>query len=140
MGFLQFDAFRLCRETNEKLSWEELPICLLQSFVSLPIKTHDHPLPVWLSWLEHCPIHQKTGGLIPGQGTRLGCAFDLWSISDTQKNGIVSQTTSSFSLTISNFCPSLFHLSLSSCLFWLEYFKANPKQSIIVPVILSMYF
>ena len=23
----------------------------------------------WLSWLEHCPIHQKVADSIPGQGT-----------------------------------------------------------------------
>ena len=36
-------------------------------------------LPVWLSWLEHCPEHQKAGGLIPGQGTYLSCGFNTWS-------------------------------------------------------------
>ena len=27
----------------------------------------------WLSWLEHHPIHQKAAGLIPQQGSYLGC-------------------------------------------------------------------
>ena len=26
------------------------------------------PWPVWLHWLEHCPIHQKVTGLIPSWG------------------------------------------------------------------------
>ena len=26
-----------------------------------------------LSWLDHCPMHQKVVGLIPGQDTYLGC-------------------------------------------------------------------
>ena len=30
----------------------------------------------WLSWLEHHPTHQKVVGLIPSQGTYLGCRFD----------------------------------------------------------------
>ena len=30
---------------------------------------------MWLSWLEHHPINQKVVGLIPGQGTYLGCTF-----------------------------------------------------------------
>ena len=58
---------------------------LLQSFVSLSLKTHDCPLPVWLSWVEHRPVHQKIRGLSPGQGTCLGCALNPWSTSDTQK-------------------------------------------------------
>ena len=33
------------------------------------------PWPVWLSWLEHHPVHEKFGGLIPRQGTHLGCGF-----------------------------------------------------------------
>ena len=37
------------------------------------------PLLVWLSWLECCPVHQKVGGFIPGQGTYLGCGFNPWS-------------------------------------------------------------
>ena len=32
--------------------------------------------PVWLSWLEHCPIHWMVVGSIPVQGTYLGCRFD----------------------------------------------------------------
>ena len=31
-----------------------------------------------LSWLERCPVHQKVAGLIPSQGTYLGCGFDHW--------------------------------------------------------------
>ena len=36
-------------------------------------KRRKKPWLVWLSWLEHCPIHQKVGGSIPSQGTYLGC-------------------------------------------------------------------
>ena len=32
----------------------------------------------WLNWLEHHPIHQKVVGLIPSQGTYLGCRFNGW--------------------------------------------------------------
>lgn len=30
----------------------------------------------WLGWLEHRPVHWKVMGLIPSQGTFLGCRFD----------------------------------------------------------------
>lgn len=32
----------------------------------------------WLSWLRLHPIHQKNAGLIPSQGTFVGCGFDPW--------------------------------------------------------------
>ena len=31
----------------------------------------------WLSWLQCHPIHQEVTGLVPSQGTYLGCGFDL---------------------------------------------------------------
>ena len=34
--------------------------------------------PVWLSWLEYHPVDQKVMGLIPSQGTCLGCGFGPW--------------------------------------------------------------
>ena len=34
------------------------------------------PWPVWLSWLEPCPVNQRVVGWIHGQGKRLGCEFD----------------------------------------------------------------
>ena len=33
------------------------------------------PWPVWLSWLERHPIHEKTEGLISSKGTHLSCEF-----------------------------------------------------------------
>ena len=47
----------------------------------------------WVSWLEHRPIHQEAVGLIPGQGTYLGCRFDPWL-------GIYERQPISFSLTL----------------------------------------
>ena len=45
--------------------------------VPCAIKKQPHgALAGWLTWLECCPIHQKLGGSIPGQGTYLGCRFD----------------------------------------------------------------
>ena len=32
----------------------------------------------WLSGLECCPVHQSIAGLIPSQGSYLGCGFDPW--------------------------------------------------------------
>ena len=34
------------------------------------------PWQVWLSWLEHRPIHQKVAGLIPNQDMYLDCGFN----------------------------------------------------------------
>lgn len=31
----------------------------------------------WLSWFEHCLVHQKAPGSVPGQHTYPGCGFDL---------------------------------------------------------------
>ena len=38
------------------------------------------PWPVWLSWLECCPINQKAAGSVSTQGTCLGCRFGPWSV------------------------------------------------------------
>ena len=35
---------------------------------------------MWISWLEHSPIHQEVGGLISGQGTYICCRFPLVGI------------------------------------------------------------
>ena len=59
--------------------------------------------------MEHHPIHQKVAGLIPHQGTYLGCGFDPWS-------GHAWEATDCFSLTflsLSLFPPPL-PLSLKS--------------------------
>ena len=45
----------------------------------LSLKKEMSALAQWLSWLEHCPIHQKVAGSIPSQGTFLGCRSDPWS-------------------------------------------------------------
>ena len=37
------------------------------------------PRPVWLSWLEYRPVNRKVTGLIPSQGTYLGCRFSAGS-------------------------------------------------------------
>lgn len=47
----------------------------------------------WLYWLEHRPVHQKAEGLIPGQGSYLGCGFDA------QLGCVQERTNRCFSLT-----------------------------------------
>lgn len=48
--------------------------------IELALKsTQGSPWLVWLSWLGHHPLHQRAAGLIPSQGTHLGCGFHLWS-------------------------------------------------------------
>ena len=45
------------------------------------------PWPVWLSWLEHCPINWTAAGSIPGQGTypRLQ-VWHRWWVAHTRSN------------------------------------------------------
>ena len=41
----------------------------------------------WLNWLEHHPVHEKkVAGLIPSQGTYIGCRFD-------PQSGRIQETT-----------------------------------------------
>ena len=59
---------------------------------------------MWLSWLEHCPVNQKVMGLIPGEGTCLGCGFCLClGCAREANNGCFSLTLMflSFSLSLS---------------------------------------
>ena len=39
------------------------------------IKTNNQSWPVWLSWLERCPVNQTVDGSIPSQDTCLSCGF-----------------------------------------------------------------
>ena len=66
------------------------------------------PWPVWLSWLDHCYVNQRLMGLIPGQGTGLGCRFGPW-LWHIQRHPI----NVSLSLSLSLPLPTL-PLSLSS--------------------------
>ena len=52
-----------------------------QIYILQELKTKEYgPLAGLLAWLEeHHSTHQKVGGLIPSQGTYLGCGFNLWS-------------------------------------------------------------
>ena len=59
-----------------------------------------------LSWLERCPTHAKVVGLIPGQGTYLGCRFDPWP------KPVSGATEQCFSLTLM-FLSLSFSLPLS---------------------------
>ena len=49
---------------------------LLFSISWVPLKLHFKPAE-GLSWLERCPARQKVVGLIPRQGTHLGCG-SIW--------------------------------------------------------------
>ena len=72
----------------------------------------------WLGWLEHHPIHQKVAGSIPGQGTYLGCGFDLrsgrvWEATDRCFS--ITSTFLSLCLSLSFSLPlSLKSISMSS--------------------------
>ena len=61
--------------------------------------------PAWLTWLEHCPVHQKVTGLIPGQGTYVGCRFDAQPVC------VQEATKWCFSLTLIflSVCPCQTH-------------------------------
>ena len=67
------------------------------------LKVIHTALAMGLSWLEHCPIHQKVAGSIPALGTYLGCGFD------PQLHHVWETTNQSLSLSLSLSLP----LSLS---------------------------
>ena len=48
----------------------------MKAYIIFP-KIKDAALARWLSELEHCAVLQKVGGSILGQGTYVGCGFDL---------------------------------------------------------------
>ena len=50
---------------------------VLRKPLPLLTKLGSLPWPWWLGWLEHCSAHQKVVGLIPSQGTYLGCRLSL---------------------------------------------------------------
>lgn len=60
----------------------KIPLCCLDIIkVKIGIKPYykngsNCPWPVWLSWLEHCPMHQKVTGSIPSQGKYLVCKIN----------------------------------------------------------------
>ena len=63
---------------------------------------------MWLGWLEYCPIYQKVAGLIPSQGTYLGCRLDprvghIWEAT----NWCFSHKLLSLSLSPPHLPPSL---------------------------------
>lgn len=44
-------------------------------------KNISHALPVWLSWLEQCPMHQRVMASIPDQGIYSVWRFELqWDV------------------------------------------------------------
>nr|KAF6360086.1 hypothetical protein mMyoMyo1_011044 [Myotis myotis] len=60
-----------------------VPLCKKESknkFKSLDFELQESnqlALAGWLTWLEHCPMHQKVEGSIPSQGRCLACRFDF---------------------------------------------------------------
>ena len=70
------------------------------------------PWPVWLSWLEYCPIYWKVAGSIPSQDTCLGF--------DPQSGSIQEVTNQCISLTSMFFC-------LSPHTTFLSLYKSNEK-------------
>ena len=51
------------------------PLSFCDQWKYIFIKIVLLPWPVWLSWLECHPVHQKVASSITGQGTHLGCRF-----------------------------------------------------------------
>ena len=62
-------------------------------------ETQSRPGPAWRSWLACCPVHRKVVGLIPSQGTCLGCGVS------PELGQLRKATSRCFSLT-SMFLPS----------------------------------
>ena len=76
----------------------------------------------WVGGLECRPLHQKVGGLIPSQGTQLGCRFD-------PRSGCIWEATNGYfssSLSLS------FPLSLKSRDEFLKTFLKNAIIAVLV--------
>ena len=61
----------------------------------------DTALTSMAQWVGHHPANQKVAGLIPGQGTCLGCGPGPWI-------GVCERQPTDVSLTPQCFSPSLF--------------------------------
>lgn len=61
-----------------------------------------YPWPVWLSQLEHCPLHQKVLGSVPGQVTYPDCGFDTQLLVNVFLSHQCSFCSSSLSKTYEN--------------------------------------
>ena len=57
------------------------------------------------SWLEHHPMHPKVAGLIPSQGTYIGCRFDPWLQARARGNQSMFLSHIDVSLSLSPFLP-----------------------------------
>ena len=76
------------------------------------LKMHIRALAGWVSWLEHCPVHQKVVGSIPSQDIYPGCRFDPCSRfvrEATDRCFSLTSLSLSHSLSLS-LCSSLSHL------------------------------
>ena len=101
------------------------------SVYTKPLNYVVRPWLVWLSWLEHCPIHQKVVDLIPGQGTYLGCRFCPQSecVWEAANQSFLHQW---LSLSV---CLSLFPLSslskINKCIpgWWYKSYVVSPDES-----------
>ena len=67
----------------------------------------------WLSWLEHCPVHEKAGGSIAIRGTYLDCGFEPQS-GHTWKAADPCFSLTLLSLSLSPSTPPSIPLSLKS--------------------------
>ena len=63
-------------------------------------KKNVEPWPVWLGWLEHCPLDQEVTHSIPGQGTHPGFGIDPQSGHVRESNQVdISVSCQYFSLS-----------------------------------------
>ena len=75
-------CYSIIHSFNKHLSVAYCVIGVLCSELSWHLRTNMIyllPWPVGPCWLECCLVHQKVEGLIPSQGTHLGCRFNCLS-------------------------------------------------------------
>ena len=92
----------------------------------LPLKYPLCARAMWLSWLEHCPVHQKLVGLISGQGIYLG-----WGI-DPLLGCIGEATDACLSLSFPHSCFSQINKKHTPCVKMKCFLKRKVKSTSIL--------
>ena len=95
LGFIQTAMGRQWKVSIMNVAYlchQKIPLALKSRMNEQWSRVDSQTWPVWLSWLEHCPVNQKVVGSIPSQSTCLGCRF-------SSQSGHVQEATNPFSLT-----------------------------------------
>ena len=62
----------------------------MENSMVIPQRNRNAALPRVAQWIERQPANQRVTGLIPGQGTCLGCRPGPWGVCERQPHSDVS--------------------------------------------------